>query len=76
MKNKIEKEKILFDGIVVDANKGQFKVKVNENYEVLCTLAGKIRTNNVRILIHDFVTIEVGLYDKNRGRIVFRHKSQ
>lgn len=75
MKEKIEKEKILFDGVVLESSKGQFKVKVNDNYQILCTLAGRIRTNSVRILVGDFVTVEIGLYDRSRGRIVFRHKS-
>lgn len=64
-----------FEGVVIDANKGQFRVKVNDHMTVLCTLSGKIRTNSVKILVGDSVTCEVSEYDVTRGRIVYRHKS-
>ena len=69
------RDRLEFEGQVVDANKGKFKVKINENMTVLCTLSGKIRTNSVRILIGDKVTIEVSEYDTTQGRITYRHKS-
>lgn len=68
------RERMEFDGEVIDANKGRFKVKVNDNYEVLCTLSGKIRQNSVRILVGDKVTIEVNEYDPTKGRIIYRHR--
>lgn len=63
-----------FEGIVIDSNKGKFKVQVNENYTVLCTLSGKIRTNSVRILLGDKVRVEVSEYDTSQGRIIYRIK--
>jgi translation initiation factor IF-1 len=68
----MSKEKLEFEGEVIDANKGKFKVKVNEEYVVLCTLSGKIRQNSVRILLGDRVKIEVGEYDTSQGRIIYR----
>lgn len=70
-----ERIRLEFDGEVVDANKGQFKVQVNENLIVLCTLSGKIRTNSVKILLGDKVRIEVSEYDTSKGRIIFRNKN-
>lgn len=67
-----DRDRLEFEGTVIDANKGQFKVQVTENYMVLCTLSGKIRTNSVRILLGDRVKIEVSEYDPSRGRIVYR----
>ena len=69
------RDRIEFDGNVIDSNKGKFKVQVNDNYTVLCTLSGKIRQNSVKILIGDKVTIEVGQYDPSQGRIIYRHKN-
>lgn len=63
------------DGVVMEANKGQFKVKVNESLTALCTLGGKIRMNSVKILVGDSVRIEVSEYDTTRGRIVYRKKA-
>jgi translation initiation factor IF-1 len=70
-----DNEKLEFEGTVIDACKGKFKVQVNENYTVLCTLSGKIRTNSVRILLGDKVRIQVGEYDTSQGRIVYRIKA-
>lgn len=63
-----------FEGEVIDSSKGQFKVKINENMIVLCSLSGKIRQNSVKILVGDRVTVEVSEYDTTRGRIIYRHK--
>ena len=71
----IDRDRVEFEGDVIDSNKGKFKVQVNDNYTVLCTLSGKIRQNSVKILIGDKVTVEVCQYDPSQGRIVYRHKS-
>jgi translation initiation factor IF-1 len=64
-----------FDGCVIDANKDKFKVQINDNITVLCSLSGKIRMNSVRILVGDKVKIKVSEYDTTQGRIIYRHKS-
>jgi translation initiation factor IF-1 len=70
-----DRSRLELEGEVIDANKGKFKVKVNENLTVLCTLSGKIRMNSVKILIGDKVRIEVSEYDTTQGRITYRNKS-
>lgn len=70
----VNKDKVEFEGEVLESNKGKFRVQVNENYLVLCTLSGKIRQNSVKILIGDKVRIEVSEYDPTQGRIVYRIK--
>jgi translation initiation factor IF-1 len=74
MVERIERDRLEFDGVVVDTNSGVFKIKVSENHIVTCTLSGKIRVNSVRILLGDKVTIEVSQYSPDKGRIVYRHK--
>ncbi len=69
-----DRDRLEFEGTVIDSNKGQFKVQVTDTYTVLCTLSGKIRTNSVRILLGDRVKIEVSEYDPTKGRIVYRIK--
>lgn len=73
--NATDNDKLEFEGIVIESNKGQFKVQVNENYVVSCTLAGKIRINSVKILLGDKVRIQVGPYDTSKGRITYRIKT-
>ncbi len=69
-----DRDRLEFEGTVIDSNKGQFKVQVTDTYTVLCTLSGKIRTNSVRILLGDRVKIEVSEYEPTKGRIVYRIK--
>lgn len=69
-----ERSRLEFEGVVIDHNSGKFKVKVNENMIVLCTLSGKIRTNSVKILPGDKVLVEISPYDTGKGRIVYRNK--
>lgn len=66
-------DKLELVGHVIDSNRGQFKVQAGD-LVVNCTLSGKIKMNNVRVLPGDRVTIEVGQYDTSRGRITYRHK--
>lgn len=52
-----------------------FRVKLdNSDHEVLCCISGKIRTNFIRILRGDRVTVEMTPYDLNKARIIFRAK--
>jgi translation initiation factor IF-1 len=71
----VERDRLEFEGEVIESNKGRFKVKVNDNMTVMCTLSGKIRMNSVKILLGDKVRIEVSEYDTSQGRIVYRIKS-
>jgi translation initiation factor IF-1 len=72
MQNK--RERLELEGVVVDSNKGRFKVRIDESVIVLCTLSGKIRQNSVKILVGDSVKIEVSEYDTSQGRIIYRIK--
>ena len=49
-----------------------FKVKINEEHEVLATLSGRIRMNFVRIVPGDKVRVVLSPYDLNRGRVIWR----
>jgi translation initiation factor IF-1 len=51
-----------------------FKVELDSGHSVLGHLAGKMRTNYIRVLPGDRVTVELSPYDLTRGRIVFRHR--
>ena len=51
-----------------------FKVKLENGFEVLAHISGKIRMNYIRILPEDRVKVELSPYDLTRGRIVWRDK--
>ena len=50
-----------------------FRVKLENNHEVLAHTAGKLRKNRIRILAGDDVMVEVTPYDLTKGRITFRY---
>ena len=49
-----------------------FRVKLENDHEVLAHTAGKLRKNRIRILTGDNVTVEVTPYDLTKGRIIYR----
>ena len=49
-----------------------FKVKLENNHEILAHTAGKLKKNRIRILAGDNVLVEVTPYDLTKGRIIFR----
>lgn len=51
-----------------------FKVKLDNDFEVLAHISGKIRMNFIRILPGDKVKVELSPYDLSRGRITWREK--
>jgi translation initiation factor IF-1 len=51
-----------------------FRVVLENNHKIICTLSGRLRQNNIRILLGDNVDIEMSPYDMNRGRVVYRNK--
>ena len=51
-----------------------FKVKLENGFEVLAHISGKIRMNYIRILPGDKVKVELSPYDLTRGRITWRGK--
>ena len=62
-------------GTVVDAQpNAMFKVKLENGFEVLAHISGKIRMNYIRILPGDKVTVEMSPYDLTKGRITWRSK--
>ena len=49
-----------------------FRVKLENDHEVLAHTAGKLRKNRIRILTGDNVLVEVTPYDLSKGRIIYR----
>jgi translation initiation factor IF-1 len=49
-----------------------FRVKLENNNEILAHTAGKLRKNRIRVLTGDNVLVQVTPYDLTKGRIIFR----
>jgi translation initiation factor IF-1 len=51
-----------------------FRVKLENDHEVLGHTAGKMRKNRIRVLVGDEVLVEMTPYDLTKGRITYRFK--
>lgn len=73
-----KKDALKLMGNVIKALPGsKFIVRVKQGsteLDVNCSLSGKLRRNNIKIIENDRVDIEVSVYDLTNGRIVWRYK--
>jgi len=66
---------IEFPGTVTELlPNAMFRVKLENEHEILAVTSGRMRKNRIRVLAGDKVTVEMTPYDLSKGRIVFRHK--
>jgi translation initiation factor IF-1 len=70
-------DKIELRGTVVDCLPDtQFRVKLDNDHDVLAYLSGKMRKYYIRVLLGDRVLVELSPYDLTRGRITYRYKKR
>lgn len=70
-----KEEAIEIDGEVIEAlPNAQFRVRLENDKEILGLLSGKMRMNYIKILPGDRVKVELSPYDLSKGRIVYRYK--
>lgn len=63
------------DGIIEEAlSNATFRVRLENNHEIIAKISGKMRMNWIRILPGDKVAVEMSPYDLSRGRITYRYK--
>ena len=70
-----KEEPIKLEGKIVDVLPNtMYRVKL-DNFEnpVLAVLNGRMRQNNIKVLLGDEVELEFSPYDITRGRITRRH---
>jgi translation initiation factor IF-1 len=70
------KEELLqMPGVVTELlPNAMFRVKLENDHEVLAHTSGKMRKNRIRVLTGDKVMVEMTPYDLSKGRITFRFK--
>ncbi|PNR89728.1 translation initiation factor IF-1 [Petrotoga sp. HWH.PT.55.6.1] len=70
-----KKDVVVMQGYIIEAlPNANFKVKLDNGHEILAHISGRMRKNFIKILPGDRVTVEVSVYDLNKGRIVKREK--
>ena len=68
-----KKDFIEFKGVVKELlPNAMFKVKLENDHDVLAHTAGKLKKNRIRILTGDNVLVQVTPYDLTKGRIIYR----
>lgn len=71
----MSKDVIEIEGTILESMpNAMFRVKLENDHEILAHISGKIRKNFIRILPGDKVKVEMTPYDLSRGRITFRLK--
>lgn len=69
------KDVIELEGTIIESMpNAMFRVKLENEHEILAHISGKIRKNFIRILPGDRVKVEMTPYDLSKGRITFRLK--
>ena len=68
------KEELLeFPGVVTELlPNATFRVKLENDHEIIAHTAGRMRKNRIRVLAGDKVLVEMTPYDLTKGRITYR----
>lgn len=67
------KQVIQVKGVVEEALPGiKFRVRLENDLEVVATMSGKMRRGRIRLVRGDEVSVELSPYDLTKGRIVYR----
>ncbi|MCH2083359.1 MAG: translation initiation factor IF-1 [Saprospiraceae bacterium] len=70
-----KKNLIKQDGTIEEAlSNAMFRVRLENDHQIVATISGKMRMNYIRILPGDKVAVEMSPYDLTRGRIIYRYK--
>src|SRR5215467_1587366 len=74
--NRMAKEELLeFPGVVTELlPNATFRVKLENEHEIIAHTAGRMRKNRIRVLAGDKVLVEMTPYDLTKGRITYRFK--
>lgn len=70
------KEEVLeFAGVITELlPNAMFRVKLDNDHEIIAHTAGRMRKNRIRVSAGDKVMVEMTPYDLTKGRITYRYK--
>lgn len=68
-----KEEGIILEGTVVDVlPNATFRIDLSNGQRIMGYISGRMRQNDIRILLGDQVILEASPYDLSRGRIIRR----
>jgi translation initiation factor IF-1 len=71
-----KEEALEFPGVVTELlPNATFRVKLENDHEIIAHTAGKLRKNRIRVLAGDKVLCELTPYDLTKGRLVYRFRT-
>ncbi|MBN1485867.1 MAG: translation initiation factor IF-1 [Chloroflexia bacterium] len=71
-----KEELIEVEGRVIEClPNATFRIELHNGHQALCHLSGKMRKHYIRVLLGDWVKVELSPYDLERGRVTFRYKN-
>lgn len=53
-----------------------FRVELENGHQLIAYTSGKMRKNRIRVLVGDYVTVEMTPYDLDKGRVTHRFKQK
>ncbi len=66
---------IVMGGTIVEKlPNAMFRVRLENDHEIIAHTAGKMRKFRIRVMAGDKVDVEMTPYDLTKGRVIFRHK--
>lgn len=69
-----KEETIQLEGEVLESMpNAMFRVRLENDHEIIAHISGKMRKFYIRILPGDRVTVDISPYDLTKGRITYRH---
>jgi len=72
-----KEDAIEVEGVVTESlPNAMFRVDLDNGFNVLAHISGKIRRNYIKILPGDRAKVELSPYDLNKGRITYRLKKK
>lgn len=67
-------DKLTLEAEVLEAlPNAMFRIKLENDVNVLAYVSGKMRKHYIRILPGDRITVELSPYDLTKARIIYRH---
>lgn len=68
-----KEDKIVLEGMIDEVLPGaKFRVKLENDHEVIAYLGGKMQKFRIRLGVGDKVRVELTPYDLTKGRITYR----
>lgn len=72
-----KEDELIFGGEVLEClPNANFRIRLENDLEIIAYTAGRMKKNRIKVLAGDFVKVIMTTYDLTKGRVDFRFKSK